>query len=60
MPILFKINSVVLADGMGEVGEEGDVQLAQASFCPGGGHPGQVGEVWVNWASHHLKSVTVQ
>ena len=48
MPILFKINSVVLADGMGEVGEEGDVQLAQASFCPGGGHPGQVGEVGVN------------
>ena len=34
--ILLQVDPVVLAYGMGEVWEEGDVKLAQASLCPGG------------------------
>ena len=33
----FKNNMLILADGMSEVWEKGDVELAQASLCPGGG-----------------------
>ena len=35
--ILLQVNPIVLADGMSEVWEKGDVELAQASLCPEGG-----------------------
>ena len=53
--ILLQVDTVVLADGVGEVGEERDVQLAKTTLGPWGGHPGKVGEVGVNWAGYHLE-----
>ena len=46
--VLLEVDAVVLADGVGEVGEQGDVELAEPALGPGAGHPGQVGEVAVH------------
>lgn len=35
--IFLQVDPIVLADGMGEVWEKGDVELPQASLCPGVG-----------------------
>ena len=48
MTIILQVDTVVLADSVGEVGEERDVQLAKTTLGPWGGHPGKVGEVGVN------------
>ena len=55
MTILLQVDTVVLADSVGEVGEERDVQFAKTTLGPWGGHPGKVGEVGVNWAGYHLE-----
>ena len=43
-----------LGDGVSEVGEERNVQPAQPALLAGRVHPGQVGEVGVHAAGHHL------
>ena len=48
MTILLQVDTVVLADSVGEVGEERDVQFAKTTLGSWGGHPGKVGEVGVH------------
>jgi len=54
--VLLQIDSIVLGDGVGEVRQERNIQLAQSSLCSWGGHPGQVCEVGVHGARHNFCS----
>jgi len=54
--VLREVDAVVAGDLVREVGEQGDVQPAQASLCSGSVHPGQVGEVRVHATGHNLDS----
>ncbi len=56
MSIVLQVDPVVLGDGMSEVGEERDVQPAEAALLARGVHPRQVSEVGVHRTGHHLKS----
>ena len=53
--VVLEVDAVVLGDGVGEVREEGDLQLAQAALRPRGVHPGEVGEVGVHGARDNLQ-----
>jgi hypothetical protein len=46
-----------LRDGVGEIREEGNIQLAQAALTARRVHPRQVGEVRVHTARHNLNKV---
>ena len=48
------VRSLTFRDGVGEIRQEGDIQLAQTALLPGSVHPGQVSEVRVDRAGHHL------
>ena len=52
--VLLQIDSIVLGDGVGEVRQERNIQLAQSSLCSWGGHPGQMCEVGVDGTRYYL------
>ena len=51
---IFDITRLTFRDGVGEIGEQRNVQLAEPSLLPGRVHPGQVSEVRVHRAGHNL------
>lgn len=52
--VLLEVDAVVLADGVRQVGEEGDVESAEAALLARGIHPRQVREVGVDGAGDDL------
>ena len=54
MSLVLQVDAVVLGDGVRDVGEEWDAQLAEAALLARRVHPGQVCELRVDRAGHHL------
>lgn len=54
MTTLLQIDTIVLADFMRQIGEQGYLDIAQAALLPGRIDPSQVRKVRVNAGSNHL------
>ena len=54
MSLVLQVDSIVLGDGVRDVRQQRYPELAEAALPPRGVHPGEVGELGVDGAGHHL------